>query len=286
MSVPLKVAPPTFTFSGVTSTVIVVDRRSAGSCPTMLKPKVVAASGLTAVRKKCVTVLADGCGLAPPTVVDIACRAESGTTSGAGVPAALAGDARNGMEMATPAARASFPANGRIIRSPLNVARYASCPVTREPPTDHDGAPAGGHRGLAGLLPAAVIPLARRGCTAPRRRSRRRSRPSAPGRCPARWRCRRRGAWSYCRRGVNKPLLHVLTCKGGPGRGGRSPDRGRGPAALPPRTEGRERRDSAHGWWIGLNSRGGGLVAGAGRGHGERDRPVRSDGGDPRSHRR
>ena len=72
MSVPLKVRPPTVTFSGVTSTVIVVDHWSAGSCPTMLKPNVVLSRGLNAVRKKCVSVLVDGCGMAPPTVVDMA----------------------------------------------------------------------------------------------------------------------------------------------------------------------------------------------------------------------
>src|SRR5258705_9486528 len=134
MSVPLKVRPPTVTFSGVTSTVIVVDRWSAGSCPTMLKPKVVPSRGLKVVRKKCVSVLVDGCGLAPPTVVDMAWSAESGITAGAGELTALAGDARNGMVMATPAAAARFPANGRIIRSPSNgghVTRHARSPRRR-----------------------------------------------------------------------------------------------------------------------------------------------------------
>src|SRR6516225_2201379 len=128
MSDPLKVIPFRVRFSGVMSTVIVVDCLSAGSCPTMLKPKLVLASGLNAVPKKCVTVLVDGCGLAPPTVVDMAWIAESGTTIGAGASPALAGDARNGMAMATPAARVSFPANGRIIRSPLNVGTLRSVP--------------------------------------------------------------------------------------------------------------------------------------------------------------
>src|SRR5215469_8155415 len=82
MSVPLKTRPPTVTFRGVTSTVIVVDRWSAGSCPTMLKPNVVASSGLNAVRKKCVSVLVDGCGLAPPTVADTACPIASETPMG------------------------------------------------------------------------------------------------------------------------------------------------------------------------------------------------------------
>src|SRR5215469_5884419 len=67
MSVPLKARPPTFTLSGVMSTVIVVDFWRLGSCPTMLKPKVVPSSGLDAVAKKCVSVLVDGCGLAAPT---------------------------------------------------------------------------------------------------------------------------------------------------------------------------------------------------------------------------
>ena len=74
--------------------------------------------------------------------------------------------------------------------------------------------------------------------------------------------------------------------QGGPGRGRRSPDRGRGPAALPPRREERERRDGAHGWLLRLTSRGGGLVAGTGPGHGERERPCRRGGGGRRSHRR
>src|SRR5258708_35885294 len=101
MSVPLKVRPPTVTFSGVTSTVIVVDRWSAGSCPTMLKPNVVLSRGLNAVRKKCVNVSADGCGSAPPTVFVTPWSPEPGTTAGAGQPPALAGDARNGLALAS-----------------------------------------------------------------------------------------------------------------------------------------------------------------------------------------
>src|SRR5258708_30832947 len=112
MSVPLKVRPPTVTFSGVTSTVIVVDRWSAGSCPTMLKPNVVLSRGLNAGRKKCVNVSVDGCGSAPPTVVDIAWGAESGITAGAGALTALAGDHTNGRGMSNPTATATFASNG------------------------------------------------------------------------------------------------------------------------------------------------------------------------------
>src|SRR5262245_20778241 len=77
-------------------------------------------SGFCAVRKKCVTVVVDGCGLAPPTVVDVAWSAESEITTGAGAVAASADDASNGVVRATPTARASFGAHGRNIRSPLN----------------------------------------------------------------------------------------------------------------------------------------------------------------------
>jgi hypothetical protein len=58
------------------STVTVVDCWSEGSWPTMLKPNVVESGGLSAVRKKCVSVLVDGCGCAPPTVVAMAWSAE------------------------------------------------------------------------------------------------------------------------------------------------------------------------------------------------------------------
>src|SRR5260370_38184012 len=128
MSVPLKARPPTVTFSGVMSTVTVVDRWSAGSCPTMLKPKVVPSSGLNAVRKKCVSVLVDGCGLAPPTVGDMGWSAESGIKTGAGELPALAGDASKGMVMAGPAAKATDTATGPLIRSSSN-----QCPLGKLP---------------------------------------------------------------------------------------------------------------------------------------------------------
>jgi hypothetical protein len=87
----------------------------------MLKPNVVPSSGLNAVREKCVSVLVDGCGSAPPTVVDMAWSAESGIEIGAGELPALAGDPRTGRVMAAAAAyMASLPGRCRIIRSPLN----------------------------------------------------------------------------------------------------------------------------------------------------------------------
>src|SRR5215469_5628228 len=70
-------------------------------------------SGLTAVRKKCVSVFVDGCGLAPPTVVDAAWSAASEITTGAGELAALTDDANNGIVMAALAARQSLRARGR-----------------------------------------------------------------------------------------------------------------------------------------------------------------------------
>src|SRR5215469_11570562 len=70
-------------------------------------------SGLTAVRKKCVSVFVDGCGLAPPTVVDAAWSDASEITTGAGELAALADVANNGTAMATLAARQSLKARGR-----------------------------------------------------------------------------------------------------------------------------------------------------------------------------
>ena len=54
----------------------------------MLKPYVVESSGFKAVRKKCVTVFADGWGLAPPTTADVAWSAESEMPTGAGEVAA------------------------------------------------------------------------------------------------------------------------------------------------------------------------------------------------------
>src|SRR5215472_10994001 len=99
---------------------MVVDCWAEGSWPTMLKPNVVESSGLSAVRERCVSVLVEGCGFAPPTVADMAWSAESEIVIGTGALEALAGQAINESVSATPPVRASFRAKGRNTCSTSN----------------------------------------------------------------------------------------------------------------------------------------------------------------------
>src|SRR5579859_2479899 len=127
----------------------------------MLNPNVVLSSGLRTVLKKWVSVLAVGCGLAPPTATDIGWMAESGAAIGPVAPPAPGGATRNGMAMATPAARASFPADGRIIRSPPNGDTLRCVP---DPYGDPDGRPC--RRDMANVFSPPVTSPAARPCGA------------------------------------------------------------------------------------------------------------------------